>query len=330
MPHHAARPVRILATAIALAALVLPAAACNDASEGAGGQTARVGLVCGGMTPMAAQVAINKETFSDGVEVKKYCFESGSDAVKALAGGSLDIFMGSIEHVLTTRAEGLPVKAYAGINHRAPYALVTAADSDVESVADLEGETVGVTATGSLSDTELHQAAGAEGISYDSLKVVDLGSGAPMAGGISHNQVAAGMVSEPQKSELVASGDYRVVWEPSTEYAAIVAVANTEWVDNNESEMKAFLAGLRDAADRTNADHSYGVDAMQQEDFGVDDKVLAGAVADGAKTIPDDLVVSEDVYDKTTRVLVDAGVVEPGDVAPYDQVFDFDLLNEAS
>ncbi|GAA5143510.1 ABC transporter substrate-binding protein [Nocardioides marinquilinus] len=324
---HTTRQTNRLLASVAVIAVVAPlATACSDASEGAGGNIARVGLVCGGMTPMAAQVAINQETFPDDVEVEKYCFDSGADAVKALVGGSLDIFMGSIEHVLKTRAQDLPVKAYAGINNRAPYALVTAAGSDVQSVADLDGENVGVTSTGSLSDTELHQAAGEAGVDYDDLKVVDLGSGSSMAGGISQERVAAGMVSDPQKSQLVASGDYRLVWEPSTDYAAIVAVANTEWVENNESEMKAFLAGLGEAAERTTEDPTFAVEALQEEDFGVDDAVLTDAVSSSTETIPDGLVVTQEVYDETTAVLVDAGVVEEGDVLPYDEVFDFDLL----
>ncbi|MDQ6526503.1 ABC transporter substrate-binding protein [Nocardioides sp. LHD-245] len=318
----------------AVVALALALAACGsgsssgDTADGKAG-TVRVAMVCGGMTPMAAQIAINANTFPDGLEVKKVCFDSGSDAMQALIGGSLDIFMGSTEHVLSTRAQGLDTRGFAGVNVRAPYALLTSADSNIESVADIEGETVGVTSPGSLADTELKIAASEEDIDYASLKVIGAGSGATMASAIKQGQVAAGMVSEPQRSELLSSGDYRQVWEPEFEYAAIIAVAKDDWVSKNEKSMRAFLEGLNEAATKAEGDPSWGVEAMKKEKFPVSDEVLADAVQRGLTTIPDGLAVSESVYESTTQNLVAVGALDEADVLPFDEVFDLAYIPKA-
>ena len=302
----------------------------GDAAEGEGGGSIRVALVCGGMTPMVAQLAINDDNFPDGLKVEKLCFDSGSDAVQALIGGSLDVFMGSTEHVISTRSQGLSTQGFAGINIRAPYALLTEASSDVQSVTDLEGEAVGVTSPGSLADTELQIAAQENDVDYKTMKVIGAGSGATMASAIKQGQVAAGMVSEPQQSELISSGDYRMIWEPEFDYAAIIAVANADWVKKNEDTMRSFLEGLTTTAEKAKSDQEWAIATMKKEKFPVSDDVLASAVEAGISTIPDGLVVSEDVFDNTTDLLTGVGVLEEADVLPYDEVFDFSYLPDAS
>lgn len=333
--HRAIRNMLMPATrSVALLSLVaLAAAGCGAADDdgaGGGGDTIRVAMVCGGMTPMVAQLAINADTFPDGLETEKLCFDSGSDAVQALIGGSLDVFMGSTEHVIATQAQGLKTRGYAGINNRSPYALVTAAGSDVETVADLEGETVGVTAPGSLSDTELQIAVQDGDVDYDTLKVIGAGSGAPMAAAIKQGQIAAGMVSEPQRSQLLATGDYRMIWEPDFDYAAIIAVANSDWVADHADTMRKFLEGLTTASDKAQSDEAWALESMKKEEFPVSDDVLTSAVKSGVTSIPEGLVVSEAVYDNTTKLLVQTGGLDESDVLPYDDVFDFSYLPESS
>lgn len=328
--HTLGGPVRNIAVAFVLV-LALGACGGRTSGDGAGGKpgTIRVALVCGGMTPLTAQIAINAKTFPDGLKVKKLCFDSGSEAVQALIGGSLDVFMGSTEHILSTRAQGLPTKGYAGINNRAPYSLITAVDSDVKSVADLKGETVAVTSPGSLADTELQLAAKENSVAYDSMKVIGAGSGSTMASAISRGQVAAGMVSEPQQSELLQSGDYRVVWEPEFEFASIVAVANSEWVAKNKVTMRAFFEGLSTAANKAKKDNSFAVTTMQDEDFPVSEKALTSAVKDGLTRVPENLVISKEVYTNTTDLLASVEGLKKSEVAPYDEVFDFSFLPES-
>lgn len=321
---------------VALSAVVIgltaALSACNPAAPGGGGDggdevgTIRVGMVCGGMTPMSAMLAIDANTFPDDLTVEKVCFDGGSEGVQALIGRSVDVFTGSTEHILSTRAQGLSLRGYGSINNRAPYALLTRADSDVESVADLAGTTVAVTSPGSLSDTELAVAALENDVAYDDISVIAGGSGATMAAAIENADVSAGAVSDPQRSEMLDSGDFREIWTPDFEYAAIVMMADEEWVASNSATMDAFLTGLRDAAEKAAEDPDWAAEVLKEEGFPVSDDVLRLAVDANLEAIPDGLQVTEEVYDETTSTLVSVGALEEDAILPYEDVFDLSHL----
>lgn len=319
--------------AVAIASVAsLTLAACGGQGEeaGEGGSTIRVGMVCSGITPLVTQIAINADTFPDGLTAEKMCFDAGSEAVQGLIGGSLDVFMGSIEHILSTRKQGLPTKAYAGTNNRAPYSLLANTGSPVQSFKDLAGKTVGVTSPGSLSDTILRAGAEESGVAYDSMNVIAAGGGTPMQLAIERNQVAAGMLNDPQASEMVTTGGFRTVWEPTFDYASIVVVSNSEWVEQNGETMRKFLEGLNTANDEAQADQAFAMTAIEKEGFKVSPDALNVAVKNGLAAVPADLTVTEEVYASTVDILEQAGVVDPGKGAPYDEVFDFSYLPKGS
>lgn len=286
--------------------------------------TLTVGLICGGLTPMTAMMAINADTFPEGLEIEKLCFDGGSEAVQALIGGSLDVFMGSVEHVISTQTQGLPTRAYGVINNRVPYTLI-APPGGATSMEDLVGTQVGITSPGSLSDTELLIAAEQEGISYDDLTVIGAGSGATMTAALESDSVAAGMVSEPGLSELLQDG-YEVVWEPEFDYVAIAVVANSDTVSERPADFEAFLAGLSTAAAEAEASTDWAVEAMQEEGFNVSDEVLNQAVESGIASIPPGLAVDEDVYAETIDLLVLAGRLEEGEAPSFEEAIDLSYL----
>lgn len=309
------------------------AAAGSEAADATSADlgTLSVGLICGGLSPMTAQIAINADTFPEGLEIEKVCFDGGSEAVQALIGGSLDVFMGSVEHVVSTRAQGLPTQAYAVINNRMPYWLVTPEDSEYQSVADLAGQTVGVTSTGSLSDTELQVAADQEGIAYEDMTVVSAGSGATMTAALESDSVAAGMITDPGLSEVTAEGGgYRVIWEPDFDYTSIVALANSERIGEREDAMRAFIEGLQSAYEQSQADPQFAIEAMQEEGFEVSDEALTEAVERGLTEIPEGLQIEEAAYQETVELLVGVGRIEEAEAPAFDEAFDFELLEASS
>ena len=285
----------------------------------------KVGLVCGGMTPIVAQIAMNTDAFEpNGLEVEKVCFDGGSEGVQALIGGGVDVFLGSYEHVQSTRERGLDTKGYAVINDVFPYWLLTKTDARYQSVADLSGETVGVTSPGSLSDTGLQAAALEAGIDYGSMKVIGAGSGATMRAALTADQIAAGMVSEPGISELTDSG-YRILWEPGFDYVSIVAVAREGWVSDNEDKMRTFLTTMVSVAEEATTDPAMAVDAMKEEGFEVSDDALTSAVERMLDAVPEGLVVDEQAVQSTADILIEVGKIDaPG--VPFAEGFDFSLV----
>ncbi|RKN12521.1 ABC transporter substrate-binding protein [Streptomyces radicis] len=307
--------------ALSLAALLATTACAGDASEPG---TIRVAHVCGGIN--VATIATNAATFPEGVEVEKICFDGGAEAVQALVGGGVDAFVGSTEHVASTRSRGLDVRAYAALSQAVPYSLVSRAGSGVESVADLAGETVAVTSPGSLSDTELLKAASDAGVDYSGMNVIGAGSGASMAAAIREGGAVAGMVSEPQLSDMLASGDYTLTWEPDFDYAALVVLSRADWVEGHEEELTRFLEGLREAEDRSREDGAFAVESLADEDFAVSDEVLADAVRATLGNTPRGLAIEEPVYRDTIDLLTEVDRLDAEDAPTFDEAFDFSLL----
>ncbi|RAJ68754.1 NitT/TauT family transport system substrate-binding protein [Streptomyces sp. Amel2xB2] len=333
MPHirtGARRRRTVLLAAVVPLLLALTASCSTGTGSGTGGaerQTIRVGNVCGGIN--VATVAMDADTFPDDVQVKKVCFDGGAEAVQALLGGGVDVFIGSTEHVVSTRGKGLPVTAYAALTSRVPYSLVSANGSGAGSVRDLRGKTVAVTSPGSLSDTELEKAASDSGVPYKSLEVIGAGSGASMLAAISKGKAAAGMVSEPQLSQLLRTGKYKEIWTPDFDYAALVPLAKTTWVKEHRKAMTGFLQGLRTAETKSRADESFAVRALKKEKFEVSDRVLRRAVHQTLGITPKGLAVGESVYRDTTGLLVDVGRAKAGRTPAFSDAFDFGILDQA-
>ncbi|MFI6348211.1 ABC transporter substrate-binding protein [Streptomyces sp. NPDC050560] len=313
--------------AVALAALTVLSACSSSASSDASDPdgTVRVGNVCGGINP--STVATDADTFPAGVEVRKICFDGGAEALQALIGGSIDVFVGSPEHVVSARTKGLPIRAYAALSRRVPYSLVTDADSGVHSVRDLRGKTVAVTSVGSLSDTELIKAADDAGIPYKGLKVINGGTGASMTAAIGKG-AQAGMVGDPQLTQLVTSGDYRSIWKPDFDYVSLVTLANTDWVKKNRSLMTGYLKGLTTAEQKSRQNRSFAIKALAKEKFAVSDEVLDEATREAITNTPAGLRIDGAVYRNTMDVLVQTGRIKKDQVPGFDDAFDFTLVGK--
>lgn len=335
---------RLVAIAIA-AILLLTACGGNSgpSGTGSGGQTSeagtdgsaagqeerakiRVGMVCGGITPLIAQIGINDGSFEDAnLDVEQFCFNAGADAVQALVGGSIDINLGSFEHVLRQQKNGLDVKAYGEIADGVGYSLVVKSDSPYQSLADLKGTQLAVTKVGSLSDTGLRKGLELEGIDPDKdVEIISSGSGATMFAAIDSGKVAGGMVSEPTIQQMVATGNYRVLYEPNFPYAGITVMAKTDWVEKNKEAMRRFLQVLVDVNERAQEDVNVAVDAVIADFDGLDREVFTEAVRNQLAQVPEGLRISQEAVDNVTEAQIELGAID--EPIPFDQAVDLSLL----
>jgi NitT/TauT family transport system substrate-binding protein len=312
-----------------MAAILLFATACGSDAENdtdsasADSPVVRVGLICGLMYPIAMP-AIQTEAF-EGVTIEKQCFDSGASAVQSLIGGSTDVYMGSVEHAITTRAQGLDTKIYAVGSTFPLYALLTASDSPINSLDDLDGKKVGVAAEGSLADTIITAGILRAGLSKGSVTRIGLGAGVTMVEGMNNGAVAAGMLPEPQLSEQVASGDYRIVWEPDFPYMSLTAIARESWVADNEAAMSNFVSSLANFAAKPELEE-VASEALAKEGFNVQDDVLQAATERLLGYVPEGLQVDEQVYQDSAQVLVETERLGEDEVPGFDEISDFSLL----
>ncbi|WP_068785806.1 ABC transporter substrate-binding protein [Paenibacillus phocaensis] len=286
----------------------------------------RVGLVGGGMTPIIAQIGINDGSYEKaGITIEKQSFTSGADMVQALVGGSLDIVLGSYEHVLRQQKNGLGVKAYGEIYNGVGYSLVVKKDAPFQSLEDLKGTTLAVTKVGSLSDTGLREGLKTANINPDKdVQIINGGSGATMLAAIESGKAAGGMVSEPTISQMVATGNYRVLYDPPYDFAGITVMAKTDWVDKNQDAMKRFLQVSNEVNERVQKDPASAVEAMLKEFDQIPADVMETAVKNQLAKVPAGLKVSEEGAKNVSNTQIEAGVIEKE--IPFTDTVDLSLL----
>ncbi|CAI6079827.1 ABC transporter substrate-binding protein [Cohnella sp. JJ-181] len=296
------------------------------APETPAGGKIRLGLVGGGMTPIIAQIGINDGSYEKaGIEIEEKDFTAGSDMVQALVGGSLDVVLGSYEHVLRQIQNGLGVKAYAEIFNGVGYSLVVKKDAPYQSLAELKGKTLAVTKVGSLSDTGLREGLKEAGLDPEKdVQLVNGGSGATMLAAIEGGQAAGGMVSEPTLSQMVATGNYRVLYDPPFEFAGIVIMAKTDWVAKNQDLMKQFLKVSGEVNERSQKDPASAVAAVQKLFDKVPADVLKQAVATQLTKVPEGLKVTQAGADYVQKTQLDQGILKKE--IPFADAVDLTLL----
>ena len=288
--------------------------------------TIRVALICGGMTPMIAQIGINDGSFERaGLQVEKYCFPGGAPAVQALIGKSVDIFIGSYEHVLRQRARGFDVKAYGEIYDGMSYVLVAKAHSPLKGLANLKGQTLGITAAGSLSDTALRQGLESVHLNPDrDVQIVNAGTGSTMFAALESNRIGAGMITEPASTSLVADGQYKVLYDNTSPFAGNVLMAGTAWVKANHQQMHTLLAVLKQIETRTRANPANAIPPMRQDFPNVGPRIMLQAIMHQLARVPRGLAVTRTGTDAVQSIeLREGGIKAP---IPYDQGVDLSLL----
>jgi NitT/TauT family transport system substrate-binding protein len=278
----------------------------EEKKETAAPTTMRIGMVCGGMTPLIAQIGIHDGSFKEaGINAEEVCFTSGSDAIAALVGGSIDINLGSYEHVLKMTKNKLGIKAYGSINNGVGYSLIVKQDSKFKSMADLKGETLAVTKPGSLSDTGLRKGLEKEGLDPNQdVNIIGSGSGSTMLAAIESGKVAGGMVSEPTISQMVASGKYRLLYEPNFDYGGIVVMANQKWVGENKEAMQSFFDEMTAIYDRAQKDPKHVVETMQGQFKTIPADVLETAVKNQLAKVPEGFILTEKAADAVTETAI--------------------------
>jgi ABC-type nitrate/sulfonate/bicarbonate transport system substrate-binding protein len=294
--------------------------------RGADLPTVRVGLICGGMTPMIAQVALNDGAFERaGVHVEKDCFTGGPQAVQALVGKSIDAFIGSYDHVLRQRARNIDVKAYAELYNGYSYELIAKSSAALPALGQAKGQTFAVTAAGALSDDALRLGLSEAGLNPDrDVTIVATGAGVPMVAALDTDRVQGGMLAEPSITQLTSGGKYKVVFDPTQPFAGNVVMAQTSYVAANRPAFLAMLTVLRNTAARVAASPQSAVEAMRKDFPGVSAAEMLVAIKHTLPHVPKGLLA-----DRRSTDPVVAATVKKGDITapiPFEAAVDNSLL----
>lgn len=309
---------------VSSAALVLPSS--SGAARAADVPTVRVGLICGGMTPMIAQVPMNDGSFERaGIHVEKLCFAGGPPAVQALLGKSIDAYIGSYDHTLRQRARGFDIKAYAEIYNGYSYEVIAKTSSPLKSLADAKGMTFGITAPGALSDDALRLGLTAAGLNPErDVSIIGAGSGAPMIAALETNRIAGATLAEPLITSLTADGKYKVIYNPTEPFAGNVIMASAAWVAVNRPAFATMLRVMKAAQVRIEKNPSSAIPPMQKDFANVGPRIMLQAIQQQLKHVPKGLLV-----DRASTDPVVAATLKKGDIKvaiPFTEAVDNSIV----
>lgn len=247
--------------AAALAAATLALAACGGDDSG-GGDSEEGGIqeVSIGMLPIAPtgalQVGIDQGFFEEeGIELAIDLAQGGAALVPGVMSGDPQFASSNPVSLLTARDAGLGVRVVShwssdleppedGIN-----AVVSAADSGIESPADLAGRTVAINTLQSMGDLTIREAVRQDGGDPDDVDFVELAF-PDMPAALEAGNVDAVWVPEPFLSGLVAGGATLV------DYTSQIAVPGmpTQYIFTSEQLMESdpeLVESMTAALDKT-------------------------------------------------------------------------------
>ena len=169
-------PVILRRLGVALATLVL--------SSGLALAQSKVTLAIGGAsclcylpTMLAKQLG---EYEKAGVNVDVVEFKGGSEALKAVMGGSADVVSGYFDHCVNLAAKGQHLQSFVVYDRYPGFALVVSPKhaAEIKSIKDLANKKVGVSAPGSSTDFFLKYILKKNGVDPNSVAVIGVGLGA--------------------------------------------------------------------------------------------------------------------------------------------------------
>jgi NitT/TauT family transport system substrate-binding protein len=201
----------------ALAGLVSPLLAPAQGLE-----KKEVNIAVGGKTSfyylpltIAEQLGYFKQ---EGLTVNIADFAGGSQALRAVVGGSADVVSGAYEHTLNMQPKGQYLQCFVQ-QGRAPQIAIgisKALAKTYKSPKDLKGLKVGVSAPGSSTHMIVNYFISRDGLKPSDISVVGVGLSATAITALKSGQIDAVSNTDPVMTKLEQDGDVKIIADTRT------------------------------------------------------------------------------------------------------------------
>ncbi|MFY9686576.1 MAG: ABC transporter substrate-binding protein [Pseudolabrys sp.] len=246
-------PVVLRRLGVALAALVL--------SSGIALAQSKVTLAIGGAsclcylpTMLAKQLG---EYEKAGVNVEVVEFKGGSEALKAVMGGSADVVSGYFDHCVNLAAKGQHLQSFVVYDRYPGFALVVSPKhaAEIKSIKDLANKKIGVSAPGSSTDFFLKYILKKNGVDPNSIGVIGVGLGASAIAAMEQGQVDAAIMLDPAVTILQSRDkDLKILSDTRSqkdtlavfggEYPGGALYTKAEWIAAHTKEVQAMTNAI--------------------------------------------------------------------------------------
>ena len=193
---------------------------------------------------------------AEGLEVTINDFAGGSQSLRALVGGSVDVVSGAFEHTVNMQAKGQKLRAFV-LMGRAPQIVLGVNPKTMpnfKSVSDLKGKKIGVTAPGSSTNVMANFVLAKAGLKPTDVSFIGVGTASGAVAAIRSGQIDAISNLDPVITLLQRSGDLkivsdtRVVAEADKVFGgpmpAACLYARNEFVDRNPATAQALTNAI--------------------------------------------------------------------------------------
>jgi NitT/TauT family transport system substrate-binding protein len=181
----------------------------------------------------------------------------GSDSLKAVLGGSADVVSGYFDHPVNLAARKQELLAFV-VYDRFPGVVVVvspAHQAEINSIKDLAGKRVGVTAPGATTDFFLKYLLKKDGLDPASAAVIGIGVGASAVAAMEQGLVDAAVMVDPsatvlqgRHSDLKILSDTRSEKDTlavfGSEYPGGALYSTAAWVTSHEKEAQALTTAI--------------------------------------------------------------------------------------
>lgn len=205
-----------------------------------------IGLISTTATYLPLYVALDEGLFTkEGLQVDLLNFRGGSDLIKALVAGSIDVGVVSLAEVTAGIDAGQPLKAfYGGFN--VPAFSWYAAPS-IKTIADAKGKRFGVTQFGSSTDFLTRYALVANGLDPErDVQIVQGGDSPTRLAAMKAGQIDVNIFAPPD-TFIAADQGYKMIFSQkdlAPDYPYHTFAAAESFIADDPNTLRALLRGF--------------------------------------------------------------------------------------
>lgn len=221
--------------------------------------------------------------FADaGLDVSLQVLGSGAAVAAAVVGGSVDFGLSSLFALLSAHSHGVPLKMVAGAaNFDRAYPPVTGVlvknDSPLQRNVDLAGKIVSVAALQDEMVVNMRCWIDQSGGHSNAIQFVEV-TGPGVGPALDSGRIDAAAIGNPLFANLMATGKYRTIGNPSVgmaaHYLTVGWIAMNDFVKANPSLVKTFVGVMTKACAFANA-HPTETAPMLAKYTGIDPALIA-------------------------------------------------------
>lgn len=192
-----------------------------------------------------------------GVDVEVIQFKGGSEALKAVMGGSADVVSGYFDHTVNLAAKGQSLQSFVVYDRYPGFALVVSPKhtASIKSIKDLANRKVGVSAPGSSTDFFLKYILSKNGVDPNSVAVIGVGLGATAVASMEQGEIEAAIMLDPAVTLLAGKySDLKILSDTRSqkdtlavfggEYPGGALYTKADWIASHEKEVQGMTNAI--------------------------------------------------------------------------------------